>query len=70
MIDNTPDLNELDFGTVGHDREIHIVDGRWHGSVQDKGNTSLCSLPLNRRLRSIDGKERRVCRDCNERWLS
>ncbi len=53
------------FGTAGR-REIHIVDGPWSG----KGSVSLCGLILARQLKSIGGREQRVCQDCNERWMT
>ena len=55
----------VDFGTAGR-LEIHIVDGPWYG----KRNVSLCGLVLTRRLENVSGRERRVCQDCNERWMS
>lgn len=72
MIDNTPDLPEPDFGTFGHEREIHIVNGSWRGDSLSTGrvNKGLCDRRLHRRIRKIEGKESRVCPACNELWMS
>jgi len=72
-IDPDSEDEPLDFGTKGHDFMIHIVDGRWHGPAtppKGEGQPALCGATLHRQLKSILGKERRVCQDCNEIWLS